>query len=131
MRVRYRRLSSRFDKAAYRDTRQTLTGKDTEPVIVAAGAVLAALEAPRQVQAEDCEVEDWEVEALLLKGTLKPSDLVDFGQGWQTVGEAVPFAEACERVARRASARRLKLSLLVGAVVLAAGAAGLALALMR
>jgi hypothetical protein len=56
---------------------------------------------PRLVDAEDGEAEEWEVEAKLHKGELKPTDLVDIGTGWQTLGECSAFMDICEELAKK------------------------------
>ena len=119
MRVRYRKLTSHFDDQAFQDLQRD--GK------LSRGTV-AAEEIPREVTAEDGEAEDWEVEAMLVRGTLGPGDLVNFGKSWEALSESARYSEVCELQESRKRRRRL---LTWSAVVLAGLAAAVVVTLAR
>jgi hypothetical protein len=125
MRVHYRRLTNHFDQDAYEYT-LAAEARDDRGFAGTQGRgrthpLMALLEAPRavEVDAEEAEMDD--VRKLVLDGWLRETDLVDLGQGWQTVGECQELSEECEAAAAGARrTRRATTAALVLLVVLAA-----------
>jgi hypothetical protein len=62
---------------------------------------VAYAEAPRKVLASDGEAELEEVKKMLLEGRMASTDLVDLGQGWQSVIDCYPLEEEALVAARR------------------------------
>ena len=93
------------------------------------GIVVAAAEAPRQVLECDGEAELEEVKRMLLEGRMSSTDLVDIGQGWQTVDECYPLEEEAFVAAKRERRRRTGGNLLIALVTVVAIALAFALAL--
>ena len=140
--VRYRILSARFDKSGFGEAVRDASAQrerevaenplasvamrpslDQRMAIAGADSVVAALEMPREVFADDFEDELEVVIEKVRKGKIAASDLVDVGQGWQTISECYLFDDVCREIAPPGdSAQMAILGMVVLGVVLALGA---------
>jgi hypothetical protein len=130
--IRWRKLTSRRDAAAYRDAveeqRQAMKkhslGVDSVthvPGAVVAGLISAEVAGPRLVDAQEGEGTLEDVATLLRDKTLSLDDLVDVGTGWVTLRDCAALTDAVE--ARERSDARRQWALRATAVVVLGGMA--------
>ena len=151
MRLRYRKLTSRFDAETWQVNmarRRVLTGRrrtsDTPLGIaldLARGAVPVRVEElreleklphplngwaerPRLVESEEGEESAELLEDQLRAGTLRPEDLVEWEGQWTTIDRVHLFDEACEVAIRRRKASRAR-TVLATVVLVSLTAGGL------
>ena len=120
MRVRFRKLTGKMDWAAYRQVTEDLRqqrGQFARPVPGDPG--FALFETPKEVEAQDGEADSLQIEAMLLKGALHPTDLVATGKGWGTLSECPEFMDVCEELERRGAWRKKLYWPVIGLVALA------------
>jgi hypothetical protein len=124
VRVRYRNLSRSFDhrtyasnvsaagdaaRERYRSTPRLLRG-DSSGAMEAelAASITGLVSTPSEVSCEEGEAELEDVRAMLARGELEPTDLVDIGEGWQTLRDCYPFEEQCDAYDRLPFWRRYR-----------------------
>ena len=132
MSIAYRLLSSRRDPAVYADAARTalsnardqrlLGGNRPSDMLNVAGAwVDAELNGPREVEAVDGTATVEELAAMLRARTLSLSDLLNAGEGWQTVREFIPLLEETEARERSDRLRIWAMRALAALLVVAGG----------
>jgi hypothetical protein len=131
MRARFRKLTDagRFDHVLAHQGAGNAAAASTQ----AARAVVSAEEEgeTEEMAVPETEASIEEVQALFARGELRPTDLVNVGQGWQTFDECYLFDDVAETYRRReAATRRARTAMiiagaLIGAFVLFAAIAGL------
>lgn len=84
------------------------------------GLAVASAEAPRKLLDSDGEAELEVVKRMVLEGRISSTDLVDIGEGWQTVSECPLFEEEARLAAKRERRSRVLKALLIVAAVAAA-----------
>jgi hypothetical protein len=99
-RVRYRKLGHQEASplAALDGSTRIIAGDSGGRQAVAAAEAIVDLD----VKGEGFAALE-QVEAMVAQGKLVPEDLVDLGDGWQSIDDCVPFDEVCEpyRVRRK------------------------------
>ncbi|HCF62713.1 MAG TPA: hypothetical protein DFS52_32580 [Myxococcales bacterium] len=84
------------------------------------GLAVACAEAPRKLLDSDGEAELEVVKRMVLEGRISSTDLVDIGEGWQTVSECPLFEKEARIAAKRERRSRVLKALLIVAAVAAA-----------
>ncbi|MGI5862945.1 MAG: hypothetical protein ACOX6T_12910 [Myxococcales bacterium] len=136
MKVRYRILTGRRARRQYREVVEDLKDQGAYygehffgwhglvRFIGPFGLLRAFVETPNEVLDSEGEADFVQVRRLLLEGRMALTDLVDVGQGWQTVGECYPFEQTALVIRERERARRLQVALAVLGVAVAAAVFG-------
>jgi hypothetical protein len=100
--IRFRKLTSHFDGEAYAEVERALSttsALDVLPIETSTGV-------PRQVTARDGSGTVEQVRILLRSGDLQLTDLVDVGDGWETIEDCVLFESEREQLLRRSTHQR-------------------------
>jgi len=111
-------VSSRREESRFAGSRRTLDEG------LAGSMLLAAFEAPVDVTSREAEAEVEELEAMIAKGRVAPTDLVYQGDGcWVEAREHPLLSEACDYAEdRQRVARRWRMAGGAGVVLFMAGA---------
>ena len=113
MLIRYRRLSRTFDPGEYKrliantydasiqeaeqDPFGDDEGKEVVAALAAAGAAFVGIAStPRKIDSTDGEAPLEKIREMVRAGTLKPTDLVDSGRGWELVSDCPLLLDASE-----------------------------------
>src|SRR5438309_185098 len=102
MQARYRKLTSNLDPNAVRDAfADNLNSAKAIELGLGGAALDAALNAPREVKAEEHEASLEEIGALFAQGELAETDLINVGRGWQTLGDCPELDDVAEEGRRK------------------------------
>jgi hypothetical protein len=99
VKLKFRKLERSFDWQSFDAVRRDeMAGQRKTLARMAAGTLVAAVDAPVQVEAEDFEATLEEAAALLRSGALSPGDLVKDGPSWISISDFVPLEDTASEM---------------------------------
>lgn len=105
MRVRFRKLLAHTDPEALKSVRRARYGHGLVGSVM--NEATARAEAPVTVDSTDAEADLEQVVEAVRRGALEPKDLVDVGEGWQSIEDCPLFFDVCERTGAYRSSKIL------------------------